>query len=66
MRAFIQVPPQIRIGGTLSRSQYQLALQSTDPEELYHFGPILADEMKKIPASATSRQTSRSRTRRST
>ncbi len=48
MRAFIQVPPQIRIGGTLSRSQYQLALQSTDPEELYHFGPILADEMKKI------------------
>jgi len=47
MRAFVQVPPTIRIGGRLSKSEYQLTLQGTDTEELYRYTPILADELSK-------------------
>ncbi|MEB2310454.1 MAG: efflux RND transporter permease subunit [Sorangiineae bacterium] len=49
MRAYIQVPPAIRIGGTLTRSQYQVTLQGPNPQDLYQYGPVLAEEMKKIP-----------------
>jgi HAE1 family hydrophobic/amphiphilic exporter-1 len=47
MRAFVQVPPTIRIGGTLSKSEYQLTLQGTDTQELYRYTPILVDELSK-------------------
>jgi HAE1 family hydrophobic/amphiphilic exporter-1 len=47
MRVFPQVPPPIRIGGTLTKSEYQLTLQGTDTKELYRLAPILADELGK-------------------
>jgi HAE1 family hydrophobic/amphiphilic exporter-1 len=47
MRVFPQVPPPIRIGGNLTKSEYQLTLQGTDTKELYRIAPILADELSK-------------------
>jgi HAE1 family hydrophobic/amphiphilic exporter-1 len=47
MRVFMQVPPPIRIGGTLTKSEYQLTLQGTDTKELFKYAPLLADELAK-------------------
>jgi HAE1 family hydrophobic/amphiphilic exporter-1 len=49
LRVFIQNPPAIRLGGRLTKSQYQLTLQSTDTKELYEFAPKLEAEMRKLP-----------------
>jgi hydrophobic/amphiphilic exporter-1 (mainly G- bacteria), HAE1 family len=39
VRVFLTNPPAIRIGGMMSRSQYQFALQGPDTEELYRVAP---------------------------
>ncbi|MEP6593594.1 MAG: efflux RND transporter permease subunit, partial [Acidobacteriota bacterium] len=39
VRVFLTNPPAIRIGGMMSRSQYQFALQGTDTAELYRVAP---------------------------
>ncbi len=39
MRAFMQNMPPIRIGGQLTKSQYQFTLQSPDTAELYQHAP---------------------------
>ncbi|HVQ35370.1 MAG TPA: efflux RND transporter permease subunit [Candidatus Bathyarchaeia archaeon] len=49
MRVYLQNPPPIRLGGRLTKSQYQLTLQSTDTAELYTYAPKLEAEMKKLP-----------------
>jgi HAE1 family hydrophobic/amphiphilic exporter-1 len=49
IRAFFQNPPTIRVGGRFTRSQYQYTLQSTSTEELYHYGPLLAEKMMGLP-----------------
>ena len=49
MRAFMQSLPPIRIGGTLTKSQYQFALQSPDTQELYQNAPRLEAELRKLP-----------------
>ncbi len=49
IRAFLQDPPEIRIGGQLTKSLYQFTLQSPDIEELYHYAPILETEMRNLP-----------------
>jgi HAE1 family hydrophobic/amphiphilic exporter-1 len=49
IRVFFQNPPPIRLGGRLTKSQYQLTLQSTDTKELYEFAPKLEAEMRKLP-----------------
>ncbi len=49
IRAFLQDPPEIRIGGQLSKSLYQFTLQSPNIEELYHYAPILETEMRNVP-----------------
>ncbi len=46
---FMQVPPPIRIGGHLTKSQYQYALQSPDTNELYQDAPKLEAALSKIP-----------------
>jgi HAE1 family hydrophobic/amphiphilic exporter-1 len=38
IRAFIQNPPAIQIGGRSSKAQYQYTLQSTDLDTLYQWG----------------------------
>ena len=48
MRVFFQNPPPIRLGGRLTKSQYQLTLQSTDTADLYEFAPKLEAEMRKL------------------
>ena len=49
IRAFFQNPPTIRLGGRLTKSQYQLTLQSTDTKDLYEFAPKLEAELRKVP-----------------
>jgi HAE1 family hydrophobic/amphiphilic exporter-1 len=46
---FMQNLPPIRIGGVLTKSQYQYTLQSPFTDELYHYAPILEGEMRKVP-----------------
>ena len=49
IRVFMQDPPEIRIGGQLTKSSYQFTLQSLNIEELYKYAPILEARLGKIP-----------------
>jgi HAE1 family hydrophobic/amphiphilic exporter-1 len=49
IRVFPQVLPPIRIGGMLTKSQYQLTLQSPDIAELYHYAPLLEAKIRTLP-----------------
>jgi HAE1 family hydrophobic/amphiphilic exporter-1 len=49
MRAFLQIPPTIRIGGRLTKSQYQYTLQGSDIRELYRYAPLLEAKMRALP-----------------
>jgi len=49
IRAFLQNLPPIRIGGMLTKSLYQLTLQSPDTGELYRYAPLLEAKMKALP-----------------
>jgi len=46
---FMQNLPSIRIGGTLTKSQYQFTLQSPDTGELYRAAVELEGKMKALP-----------------
>jgi len=47
--AFPQNPPPIRIGGTLTKSLYQLTLQSPNTDELYEYSPKLEAKLRGLP-----------------
>jgi HAE1 family hydrophobic/amphiphilic exporter-1 len=49
VRAFLQNLPPIRIGGQLTKSQYQISLQGTDMDELYRVAPVLEAKLHEIP-----------------
>jgi HAE1 family hydrophobic/amphiphilic exporter-1 len=49
IRVFPQVLPPIRIGGMLTKSQYQMTLQSPDIKDLYHYAPLLEGKMRTLP-----------------
>jgi len=49
IQVFMQNLPLIRIGGRLTKSQYQYTLQSTDIQELYKYSPLLADKLRGLP-----------------
>jgi HAE1 family hydrophobic/amphiphilic exporter-1 len=49
IRAFVQNPPPIRIGGTLTKSLYQFTLQGPDTDELYRVAPQLEERLKALP-----------------
>ena len=49
MRVFLQNPPTIRIGGSLTKSLYQFTLLSGDTAALYKAAPELEREMAKLP-----------------
>ncbi len=49
VRAFLQILPLIRIGGQLTKSQYQLTLQGADTDELYRLAPVLEAKMRGVP-----------------
>ncbi len=49
INAFPQVLPPIRIGGQLTKSQYQFTLQSPDTDELYQDEPKLEEKLRSDP-----------------
>ncbi|MGA2260192.1 MAG: multidrug efflux RND transporter permease subunit [Acidobacteriota bacterium] len=49
MNVYMQNLPPIRIGGQLSKSQYQFTLQGSDTVDLYRYTPILQQKMSQIP-----------------
>jgi HAE1 family hydrophobic/amphiphilic exporter-1 len=49
INVFLQIPPTIRIGGNLTKSQYQYALQSPDLPALYSSAPKLEAALRNLP-----------------
>jgi hydrophobic/amphiphilic exporter-1 (mainly G- bacteria), HAE1 family len=49
IRAFVQNPPPIRIGGSLTKSLYQFTLQGPDTDALYRVAPQLEERLKTLP-----------------
>jgi HAE1 family hydrophobic/amphiphilic exporter-1 len=49
MRAFLQNPPTIRLGGTLTKSLYQFTLMGADIDALYTGAAAMEGEMAKLP-----------------
>jgi hydrophobic/amphiphilic exporter-1 (mainly G- bacteria), HAE1 family len=47
--AYPQVLPPIRIGGNLTKSQYQFTLQDPDTRELYEYAPRLETKLRNEP-----------------
>ena len=48
IRVFLTNPPAIRIGGMMTRSQYQFSLQNPDTEELYRVAPRFEAALRGI------------------
>jgi len=48
--AYMQNPPPIRIGGRMTKSQYQYTLQGSDTDELYRYSAILLERLQNVPA----------------
>jgi HAE1 family hydrophobic/amphiphilic exporter-1 len=49
LRAYLQNPPPIRIGGQFTKAQYQYTLQDADTRELYRVAPGLEQKMRGLP-----------------
>ncbi|MGH9736936.1 MAG: efflux RND transporter permease subunit, partial [Candidatus Acidiferrales bacterium] len=49
VRVFLQNPPAIRIGGHLTKSQYQFTLSSPDQDALYKFSQVMETKLKELP-----------------
>jgi multidrug efflux pump len=47
--AFLQPVQDLRIGGRSSAALYQYTIQSDSVSDLAHWGPILLEQMKKLP-----------------
>ncbi|HTP96611.1 MAG TPA: efflux RND transporter permease subunit, partial [Burkholderiales bacterium] len=49
LKVFLQNVPTIRLGGQLTKTQYQFTLQDADTERLFHWVPIIEARMAKLP-----------------
>ncbi|HEY3937523.1 MAG TPA: efflux RND transporter permease subunit [Bryobacteraceae bacterium] len=49
LMVFLQSPPLITLGQNEGRSQYSLALQDADLDELYKWAPVLEGALHRIP-----------------
>ncbi len=49
LRVYPQNLPPIRLGGVLTRAQYQFTLQAPDTKDLYVSAPLLEQKMRGIP-----------------
>jgi HAE1 family hydrophobic/amphiphilic exporter-1 len=49
IKVYLQNPPPIRIGGSLTKSLYQYTLQDADTKELYDYAPKLQEKMRQLP-----------------
>ena len=45
---FVQNPPLIRVGGTLTKALYQFSLQDTDTQELFKWTPVLLQKIAEV------------------
>src|SRR4029077_1449126 len=50
VRAFLTAPPAIRIGGRMSKSEYQFTVQGPNTAELYLHAARLTREIAQLPA----------------
>jgi HAE1 family hydrophobic/amphiphilic exporter-1 len=48
LKIFLQNLPSIRLGGVITKSQFQLALQSADLDELYAWAPRIEERMRAL------------------
>jgi multidrug efflux pump len=46
---FIQAGQDLRIGGRMSSAQYQYTIQSDNLQDLVQWGPVLLQQMRKLP-----------------
>jgi hydrophobe/amphiphile efflux-1 (HAE1) family protein len=49
LKVFLQNIPTIRIGGQLTKTQYQYTLQDGDTEQLFHWVPIIESKLSTLP-----------------
>ncbi len=49
LKVYLQNIPIIRIGGQLTKTQYQYTLQDSDTKELFAFVPKMVDAISKLP-----------------
>jgi HAE1 family hydrophobic/amphiphilic exporter-1 len=49
LMVFMQNPPSIRLGGQMTKTQYQYTVQSPDIKELYENAPKLEAALRKLP-----------------
>jgi HAE1 family hydrophobic/amphiphilic exporter-1 len=49
INVYLQNPPTIRLGGSLTKSLYQFTLQDVDLKELYEWAPKMEARMKQLP-----------------
>jgi HAE1 family hydrophobic/amphiphilic exporter-1 len=49
VQVFLQSPPPIQIGAHGTNSMYQVALEGSNPAELYHYAPLLAKRLSRFP-----------------
>jgi len=49
IKVYLQNLPAIRIGGKLTKSQYQFTLQDADTTELFHWAPLLEEKLRTLP-----------------
>jgi multidrug efflux pump len=47
---FLQATQDLRVGGRGGNAQYQYTIQSENLEDLVKWGPLLLDQLKKVPA----------------
>ncbi len=52
VKVYMQNPPAIHIGGHLTNGLYQVALEGTNPDELYRFAPRLVRRLQRFPQLA--------------
>jgi HAE1 family hydrophobic/amphiphilic exporter-1 len=49
IRAYLQNPPAIQVGGRRTKSQYQYTLQGANTQELFRYAPLLAEKAAALP-----------------
>ncbi len=49
VKVYLQNLPTIRLGGSLTKSQYQFTLQDSDADELYKWAPLIEEKIRALP-----------------
>jgi HAE1 family hydrophobic/amphiphilic exporter-1 len=49
IKAYLQNPPVIRVGGQLTKSPYQYTIQGPSTDELYHWAAMIETKLRSMP-----------------